>query len=169
MKTSAAINRQRNVWEGLLAGALGGLVASFVMSQFHSAFAQNAKTSSRQGQEDSTVKAASAISRSILHRDLTAQEKKVAGPAVHYGFGSSAAAIYGAAVELAPAARTAWGLPFGAAVWLGAHVITVPALGLSQLVTESTPGEEAVEFSAHLVYGAVVESIRYLLRARRNK
>src|SRR5579864_5818115 len=67
MKTSAAINRQRNVWKGLLASAVGGLVASFVMGQFHSAFAQNAKTSSRQGQEDSTVKAASAISRSIFH------------------------------------------------------------------------------------------------------
>ena len=164
MKSIAEVGRTGHVWKGLLAGALGGLVASWAMSQFHSFFAQNAGTSPPQSKEDSTVKTASAISRTILHRELTAQEKKVAGPAVHYSFGSSVAAIYGTAVELAPVTRIGWGLPFGAAVWLGAHVTAVPALGLSRPVTESTPREETVEFGAHLLYGAIVEAVRRLLR-----
>jgi uncharacterized membrane protein YagU involved in acid resistance len=77
--------------------------------------------------------------------------------------------FYGAAVEVLPVLGTGLGMPFGAAVWLGAHVITVPALGLSEPVTRSTPLREAVEFGAHLVYGAVVEVVRRLLRMPRHR
>jgi len=154
-----------NPSRGLLAGAVGGLIACFAMSQFHSAF-QKLESSDQDKQEDSTVKTASAVSRRIFHHQLTPQQKKIAGPAVHYGFGASIATFYGAAVEILPVLQTGWGLPFGVAVWLGAHVITVPALGLSEPVTRSTPRREAVEFGAHLVYGAVVEGVRRLLRNR---
>jgi uncharacterized membrane protein YagU involved in acid resistance len=154
-----------NPRKGLLAGAVGGLIACFAMSQFHSAF-QNFESSDQDKQEDSTVKTASAVSQRLFHHELTPQEKKIAGPAVHYGFGASIATFYGAAVEILPVLRTGWGMPFGVAVWLGAHVITVPALGLSEPITSSTPHREAVEFGAHVVYGAVVESVRRLLRNR---
>jgi uncharacterized membrane protein YagU involved in acid resistance len=93
--------------------------------------------------------------RGLLAGALTPHQKKIAGPAVHYGFGVSIAMFYGAAVEVLPVLRAGLGMPFGAAVWLGAHVITVPALGLSEPVTRSTPLREGVEFGAHLVYGAV--------------
>lgn len=159
-------DQKRNLCKGLLAGAVGGLIASFAMSQFHSFF-QKVESSAQGNQEDSTVKTASAISQTIFHHELTQDEKKIAGPAVHYGFGSSVASFYGAAVEILPVFRAGWGMPFGAAVWLGAHVITVPALGLSEPVTSSTPRREAVEFGAHLVYGAVVEGVRRLLRRQR--
>ena len=85
---------------------------------------------------------------------------------MHYGFGANVAAIYGTTAELAPPVSTGWGIPFGAAVWLGAHVITVPALGLSEPITHSAPRAEAVEFGAHLVYGAVAEGLRRFLRRR---
>src|ERR1700694_3073833 len=45
---------------GLLAGAVGGLIACFAMSQFHSFF-QNVESSDEDKQEDSTVKTASAV------------------------------------------------------------------------------------------------------------
>ena len=151
---------------GFLAGAVGGLIACFAMSQFHSFF-QKVESSAGGKEEDSTVKTASAVSQMIFHHELTPQQKKIAGPAVHYGFGASVATVYGAAVEVLPVLTTGWGMPFGTAVWLGAHVITVPALGLSESVTRSTPRKEAVEFGAHLVYGAVVEGIRRLLRTAR--
>ena len=160
------IDPKPNTRRGLLAGALGGLIACFAMSQFHSFF-QKAELSAQDKQEDSTVKTASAVSQKIFHHALTPQQKKIAGPAVHYGFGASVATFYGAAVEVLPVLRTGWGMPFGVAVWLGAHVITVPALGLSEPVTKSTPRGEAVEFGAHLVYGAVVEGVRRLLRMPR--
>jgi hypothetical protein len=51
----------------------------------------------------------------------------------------------------------------------GLIVITVPALGLSEPMTRSTPLREAVEFGAHLVYGAAVEVVRRLLRMPRHR
>ena len=156
---------KQNLWKGFLAGALGGLAASFAMSQFHALF-QKAGSSSLQSGEDSTVKAASAVSRTVFHHKLTLDQKKIAGPIVHYGFGTAVAAIYGTTAELAPLVSTGWGIPFGAAVWLGAHVITVPALGLSEAITHSAPRAEAAEFGAHLVYGVVAEGLRRFLRRR---
>lgn len=157
------IDPQRSTWRGLLAGAVAGLIASYAMSQFHSLF-QTVEPPPERGKEDSTVKTASVVSQTIFHHKLTPQQKKIAGPAVHYGFGASVAAIYGTAVEIAPILRAGWGMPFGVAVWLGAHVITTPALGLSEPVTASDPRREAIEFGAHLVYGTVVEGTRRLLR-----
>ena len=157
------VDSKPDACKGLLAGAVGGLIACFAMSQFHYAF-QKLESSDPDKQEDSTVKTASAVSQRIFHHELTPHQKKVAGPAVHYGFGTSVSAFYGAAVDFLPVLRTGWGIPFGVAVWLGAHVITVPALGLSEPVARSTPQREAVEFGTHLVYGAVVEGIRRLLR-----
>ena len=58
----------------------------------------------------------------------------------------------------------ALGLPFGASVWLGAHVIMVPALGLAAPPTRQPPAKEALEFVLHLVYGAVTEVVRRLVR-----
>jgi putative membrane protein len=166
MNSDRLVEQKGHPWKGFLAGALGGIVASFAMSQFH-ALLQNAETSSSQNKEDSTVKAASAVSQGLFRYELTPQQKKIAGPAVHYGFGCSMAAIYGAVVEVAPVARVGWGMGFGATVWLGAHVITVPALGLSEPITQSTPASEGAELGAHLVYGVVAESVRRLIRARR--
>ena len=51
---------------GLLAGAVGGLIACFAMSQFH-AFFQKVEASAEDNQEDSTVKTASAVSQKIFH------------------------------------------------------------------------------------------------------
>jgi len=156
---------KQNLLKGFLAGALGGLAASFAMSQFHALF-QKAGSAALQSGDDSTVKAASAVSTTVFHHKLTLDQKKIVGPIVHYSFGANVAAIYGSTAELAPLVSTGWGIPFGAAVWLGAHVITVPALGWSEPITHSAPRAEAVEFGAHLVYGAIVEGLRRFLRRR---
>lgn len=158
------VERRPNPWKGLLAGAVGGLAGSFAMSQFHSLLLPTAPGSSEQDKGDSTVKAASVIARGIFHHELTEHEKKLAGPVVHYGFGASTAVIYGAMAECEPSLRAGFGTAFGAAVWLGAHVITVPALKLSEPVTRSTPAQETAEFGAHMVYGLVVECLRRFLR-----
>jgi putative membrane protein len=154
---------QRNLLKGLLAGASGGLIASLAMSEFSSLLLQN-KSHSQPGKEDSTVRAASAISQTIFHHELTSGQKKIAGSAMHYAFGMTMAALYGVIVEFRESARLGRGLPFGVAIWLGAHVVMVPALGLSEPVTRAAPDTEAAEFGAHLVYGVVVESLRRSLR-----
>jgi uncharacterized membrane protein YagU involved in acid resistance len=158
------VDRRPSVWRGLFAGALGGLVGSIAMGQFHSLVLPKIEAPSAE-KEDATVKTASAISQSVFNHELSPAQKKIAGPVVHFAFGTGVAAIYGALVEFAPPVRAVWGMPFGAAVWLGAHVITVPALGLSDPITASEPATEAAEFSAHVAYGAVVEGVRQGIRA----
>jgi putative membrane protein len=132
------------------------------MSEFSSLLRK--KSYSQPGKEDSTVRAVSAISQTIFHHELTIDQKKIAGPAMHYAFGMTMAALYGVIVEFRESACLGRGLPFGVAIWLGAHVIMVPALGLSEPVTCSAPDTEVAEFGAHLVYGVVVESLRRLSR-----
>lgn len=156
--------RRPNRWKGLLAGAVGGLAGSFAMSQFHSLVSSSAEISSRQGKEDSTVLAASAISQTVFDHELTAREKRIAAPVVHYAFGTSMGAIYGTLAEWKHLVSAGRGVPLAAALWLGAHVITVPALDLSEPITQSTPAREVAEFGAHIVYGMVTESVRWFLR-----
>ncbi|MDQ6663963.1 MAG: DUF1440 domain-containing protein [Acidobacteriota bacterium] len=151
------------VWKGLGAGLIGGLIASFAMGPAHSLASKLAGGGESQG-EDSTVKTASAISEGVAQHKLTPEQKKVAGPAVHFGFGGAVGAAYGVAAELLPEVTTGYGIPFGTAVWLGAHVVMVPALGLSKPVTESTIPNEATELVAHFIYGGVTELCRQWLR-----
>src|SRR5690349_3637217 len=82
-----------STWKGAIAGAAGGLVASWVMNQFQSGvaklseeFAHDGDVKSNSfGDEETAVKTAEAISGAAGHQ-LTQQEKQVAGPAVHYAF-----------------------------------------------------------------------------------
>ena len=150
---------------GCLAGALGGLIGSAAMGRFYSAFQTG--NSPPSGQEDATVLAASALYRAAFHRDLSPQQKEIAGPLVDRAFAATLGAAYGATVEVMPFLQGGHGVPFGAIAWLGAHVIAVPALGLSKPITQSDARSETLEFGAHLVYGFVTETIRRLLRVRR--
>ena len=153
----------RNLWKGLLAGAAAGLAGSYAMGEFHS-LVSKVEIPTASNEEDSTVRVASAIWQAVFHRQLTSHQKVIAGPVVHYMFGSMIGAIYGTVAEYTSVVRTGWGIPFGVMVWLGAHVIVVPALGLSAPVNTSFPQKEAAELGAHIVYGTAVESIRHSVR-----
>lgn len=152
---------------GTFAGAVGGLTASFAMNQFQSAWTAAEKKLARQAREkgsgggdDATVKAANRISKNLLGHDLTEPEKKWAGPAVHYAFGSLVGAVYGGMAERMPAARAGIGTAYGSAVWLLADEIGVPATGLSRPPTASPPTAHAKALASHLVYGLVTDLTR---------
>jgi len=116
-------------------------------------------------QPDATVKAASAVSEQVLHRDLDAQEKRVAGPMVHYIFGSTMGALYGAFAELFPGAARGSGVPFATAVWVGADEIAVPALGLAKPATQQDSSKHTSAFASHVVYGFTADFVRRAVRA----
>lgn len=118
----------------------------------------------QQQDEDATVKVADGIARRLLHRPLPKAQKPLAGNLVHYAFGASVGALYGGVAAVVPRVTAAVGLPFGFAVWLGAHVITVPALGLAEPPTRRPRSQEGLEFVLHLVYGAVTEFVRRFVR-----
>lgn len=153
-----------NVARGAIAGLVGGLLAAGAMSVAHRVLSDldsKAEAPSPKS-EDPTIKVARAAT-SLVGYTLAEHQKPRAGAAVHYAFGAVVGAIYGAVAEIAPIVTTAFGVPFGIGVWLGAHVIAVPAMGLSDPPTRQPVGKEAEEFGLHAVYGAVTEIVRRLL------
>lgn len=179
MKSNGRTNRLEgtDLLRGLAAGLIGGLVASWTMNQFQALTTRLAKEMEKsQGNEtgkeesqpkegdDATVKAASAISEGIFDHKLTKKEKKVAGPAVHYVFGTITGGFYGAAAEFAPVISAGAGLPFGAVFWLVADEAAVPALGLSKPPTEYPLSTHASALASHVVYGVTTDIVRRGIR-----
>ena len=185
-----------NVWKGLAAGLVGGLVASWTMNRFQDVWSQVVKgletrpgnqfhtvsgdcaeggeeTSGAQLLElgsqpevpdDTTVRAASALSEGVFGHKLTPSEKKIGGTAVHYLLGTCVGALYGAAAEIAPNITAGAGLPFGAVFWLVVDEGAVPLLGLSEGPMAYPLTIHAYALSSHFVYGLTAEVVRRAVR-----
>ena len=166
-------NGDHNLWKGVVAGAAGGLAASWVMNQFQAAWSkaqaklendQRRSHQRRSNGEDATMKAAGKIAHALLHRNLSLEEEKKLGPVIHYAFGAGMGAVYGAAVEIVPRAKFGAGLPYGAAVFLGADEVAVPTLGLSKPPKEYPASAHLYGLASHLVYGLSLEMARRGIR-----
>jgi putative membrane protein len=105
---------------------------------------------------------ASAVTRQVGYK-LPEHLEARAGSIVHYAFGASVGALYGALAEVVPRVTAFGWSPFGVAVWLGAHVVTVPALGLAEPPTRQPARLETKEVGLHAVYGVTTELVRRLL------
>jgi hypothetical protein len=114
--------------------------------------------------DDATAKTAAAIAEPILGRSLSKKEKKSAGPVVHYAFGSLVGAVYGAATEVLPVSRKWFGLPYGAALFVAADEIAVPAFGLSKAPREVPMSMHVYGLMSHLIYGVSLEIVRRCVR-----
>jgi putative membrane protein len=173
--TATTWNDNGSVWKGVAAGVVGGLVASWVMNLFQAGVKKvqekveenggkpQASEGDQNGGEDATVKTAKKVSRGVFHHELSPEAKKVAGPAVHYAMGAVSGGIYGAVAELAPVTAMGAGLPFGAAVWLAADEVAVPAFGLSKPPNQVPAMVHAQALGSHLVYGLTTDMVRRAL------
>ncbi len=164
-------NENGNVLKGLAAGLISGLVATWVMTQFQTGISQIVEAVSEDKEkkndedgENATVKTAEAISKNVFDHKLKKSEKEQAGNAVHYGFGTTVGAVYGMTAEFVPLTTIGSGLPFGAALFLGADEVAVPAFGLSDAPTEIPLSTHAFGLASHLVYGLTAEFVRRTVR-----
>jgi putative membrane protein len=115
-------------------------------------------------QDDATVETAKVISRNIFGHELKESEKKAAGAAVHYAFGTATGGLYGAMAEVAPQVTAGAGIPFGAVFWAVADEAAVPALGLAKGPTAYPVSTHAYALASHLVYGLTAELSRRAVR-----
>src|SRR5207237_6053186 len=80
--------------------------------------------------EDATIKTAKRISSKLLGHELSEEEKKAAGPLVHYAYGTGIGALYGSLAQKYETPRLGFGSAYGAAAWALGDEVAVPALGL---------------------------------------
>ena len=181
------MSNRPNLGRGLLIGATAGIAATLVMDQFQKfatagqraiekqkklaegeskwaiAHERVAQEQQEQHQEDSTEKVARHISEAVGTR-LPNDQKRHAGQAVHYAFGTLMGAVYGVAAELAPEVTTGGGTAFGTLLFLGADEVAVPAFKLSPPPNMTPAGAHLEHWAAHVVYGGTLELTRNLLR-----
>ena len=153
--------------KGAVAGLVGGIVGSLVMTGFQtflSSLSEEERKSKKKDEEPANVKAAEEISEALFDHELKKSEKEPAGEAMHYAMGATSGLIYGIASEIAPVTTVGLGLPFGAAVWLVADDVVVPALGLAKPATEYPLSTHAYALSSHLVYGLTTDIVRRAVR-----
>lgn len=160
----------KKIWIGAAAGIAGGIAASFVMDQFQALLKKveapaNSAAAPEQG-DPATVKAAVALAGPVLHRPLGEDEKKVAGPLMHYAMGAVSGGIYGAVAETLPWTAAGFGSLFGAILWVLADELAVPGFGLSKAPNEYPPAVHANALASHVVYGISTDIVRRLVADR---
>ena len=157
-------SRKPKLYKGVIAGAIGGLTASWVMTQFQSLVARAAgKSDPHEGEEeDATVKTAQKVSSALLHHELSEQEKKTAGPIVHYAYGTGIGALYGGLAQRLKTTTSGFGSSYGAAVWAFGDEVAIPVLGLGKKPAETPASQHFQYLAAHLVYGVTLEGVRRL-------
>jgi hypothetical protein len=174
-------------WQGLVAGALGGFVASWAMEQFQARFSRatgdqldarqrrsgHAPAWSARSQDQvsgqirpATVQAADVAAVAARGLPLEPPEQDAAGPLLHYGFGTAVGAVYGVLAETRPEVTRLAGVPFGLGVWASADEVAVPAGGLSAAPWERPLRAHTYSILSHAVYGLTTEAVRKLVRAR---
>ena len=169
------------VARGTLAGFIGGAIASWMMNQYQAAEAnavvnrqddQQQATRGRKSKQaektasndDATVKTAQRVSRALFDHELNSNEKKLAGPAVHYGYGAAVGALYGGLAELLPTVGVGLGIPYATLLWLLGDEVAVPALHLSKPATKTPVSAHASALATHFVYGISLDIGRRILR-----
>lgn len=179
--------RRPNVFRGVVTGVTAGIAATLIMDQFQKLSSAGQKAADKQirlaldepeeaidrdhqqqaeqaaQQEGSTEKVARKIAETA-GKNLPEEQKKKAGQAVHYAFGTLMGAIYGVSAELVPEVTTGGGTAYGTLLFLAADEVAVPAFQLSPPPTETAPTDHLQHWAAHVVYGGSLELIRSLMR-----
>ena len=183
-KSTLSKPKEKHLFRGVLAGIVGGLVASWVMNEFMAGPGQKLQHSlqtdeqNRQEEEqerqreesgepriDATMKTADALVNVATGGEhLSMEGKQQGGPIVHYAFGAIMGGVYGGLAEYSSLARSGFGTTFGSVLFTGADLVAVPAFNLSPPFAEQAPASLASPFAAHIVYGATTELVRRLVR-----
>jgi putative membrane protein len=154
--------------KGLVVGAISGLAGTVVMTQFQNIWnkisedmqkprSEHEVKPAQEQKEDSTMKVAGKISEEV-GRPLSREERKKAGPWVHYAFGTAVGAVFGLTTEMQPGSvrginQVFVGAAYGTAVFVAAHEVAVPALNLSSNPLKEPIQDQIAEFVSHLIYG----------------
>lgn len=150
-----------SVLTDLVLGALAGAAATWVMGQATSYLydkepeqARNAEDEARGGKTAYGVAAEKAAG--AVGQELSDDERKRAGSAIHWALGAGAGGVYGA---LRRGGGLGSGLLFGTAFWLLVDEAGNAALGLTPGPGQFPWQTHARGLAGHLVFGAAAEAV----------
>jgi len=75
---------------------------------------------------------------------------------IHFTFSILSGMAYGALVEFFPIVALGTGIAFGLAIWIGAHEIVMPWMGLTPATWNLPLNEQGSEFFGHIGWGLVI-------------
>lgn len=151
---------------GLFVGIAAGLVASAAMAAFQN---QASKLLPQDGgdEDPATVKAADVASEAVVGDPVPEPYREQAGQAVHYIVGGVLGGIYGVITEYRPELRSGFGSAYGIATSALLDEAAVPAAGLGPTPAETPLATHAYGAASHLVFGVVLEGVRWLVAGKR--
>ena len=178
--------KKPSIVRGIVTGIAAGIAATLVMDQFQKLSTAGQKALEKQKklaehespweiaheqapeeqkaaeQEDSTEIVARKIAEATGSH-LAGEDKKKAGQAVHYTFGTLMGVVYAVSAELVPEVTTGAGTAFGTLLFLSADEVAVPAFQLSGPPTDTPAVDHLQHWAAHIVYGASLDMVRNLI------
>ncbi len=86
------------------------------------------------------------------------------GLVIHFAFSVLAGIAYGVLAEYVPIVAIGMGVAFGLAVWIGAHEIVMPLIGLTPPPWALSLNEQASEFFGHAMWGWVIGVVFVVVR-----
>lgn len=147
----------------LARGAIAGLVATWVMGQVTSYLYQEESDEARQAEDEArggktAYGVAAEKSAEAVGRQLTKEERKQAGAAIHWVLGAGAGVAYAAARGRIPGADLGGGLLFGAGFWAAIDEGANTVLGFTPPPTAFPWQTHGRGLAGHLVFGVVAEA-----------
>ena len=169
--------------KGCIAGMAGGLAATLVMTGFQSAWnalgnaraqrnneqaegqgstlsERNSQSQPKQREHEQSNPTAVVADKivAVTGHKLAADQKKIGGAAVHYGFGTLMGVLYGFGMERASRGfkrnPIRSGLLMGSSLFVAADEIALPLLRLTPAPNKNPMSSHLYGLASHLVYGA---------------
>lgn len=149
----------QNIWKGVLAGAVAGLVATAIKTVWEEALP------ARPANRDSPpVVLAERAKEEAVGENLTKSEKPIVEKSLHWAFGTSIGAVYGGVVEVLPATQKGLGGLLGTALYGVTHGSVLPMMNTEPWPLKQPLKFATSEFASHILYGVVVEFTRRQVR-----
>jgi putative membrane protein len=175
-----------SIFRGVVTGIAAGIAATLVMDQFLKLSSAGQRAIERQkklaehespwqiaheraqeeqkaAQEEGSTEIVARKIAEATGTTLPKEDKKKAGQAVHYTFGTLMGVVYAVSAELMPEATTGAGTAFGTLLFLAADEVAVPAFQLSPAPTDTPAFDHLQHWAAHVVYGGSLDMVRSLI------
>lgn len=143
----------RSLTKGILAGIVAGLAATAAKSMVENVYPPR---------KNGAPKPSEMMAERLAGHELAPMQKEVASDTLHWAFGATAGAAYGALAEYYPAASSREGVNFGMTMMALTQETALPAMGLAP--AEQTTREKTSEMASHIIFGLVAETTRRLVR-----